>query len=79
MAFDLGHRPSQGMEKCILPQHRDNTGVVEHGAHLGAQMRDEQGDAAILQRYTSGTTLVWLAIVCILGKFRAVRGRFAPP
>ena len=79
VALNLGHRLSQGIEERALPQHRDDTGVVEHGAHLGAQMRDEQGDAAILQRYTSSTTLVRLAIIHVPGKFQADRGRFAPP
>ena len=79
MALDLGHRLSQGIEECALPQHRDDTGVVEHRAHIGAQMRDEQGDAVILQGYTSGTTLVRLAIIHVPGKFQADRGRFAPP
>ena len=79
MAFDLGHRPSQGIEERALPQHRSDAGVVENRAHLGAQMRDEQGDTAILQRYTSGTTLVRLAIIHVPGKFQADRGRFAPP
>ena len=57
MALDLGHRLSQGITEHILPQHRDDTGIVEHRAHLRAQMHNEQGDTTILQTYMSDTML----------------------
>ena len=57
MALDLGHRLSQGITEHILPQHHNDTGIVEHHAHLRVQMHNEQGDATILQTYTSDTML----------------------